>query len=97
MMIIRAISGLGLGCLMPATFSLLGDHFPQSKRGRALGVIGLVGLMGTVIWRIPVRVYRDQGFVAMGLYRPGHRQYADRAYSSGCWSKSCPGARQNLN
>ncbi len=49
MMIIRAISGLGLGCLMPATFSLLGDHFPQSKRGRALGVIGLVGLLGTVI------------------------------------------------
>ncbi len=49
MLIIRAISGLGLGCLMPATFSLLGDHFPQSKRGRALGVIGLVGLMGTVI------------------------------------------------
>ena len=37
MIIIRAISGLGLGCLMPATFSLLGDHFPQSRRGRALG------------------------------------------------------------
>jgi len=25
---LRAISGLGLGCLMPATFSLLADHFP---------------------------------------------------------------------
>ncbi len=49
MMIVRAISALGLGCLMPATFSLLGDHFPQSQRGRALGVIGLVGLMGTVL------------------------------------------------
>jgi MFS family permease len=49
MLIIRAISGLGLGCLMPATFSLLGDHYPQSQRGRALGVIGLVGLMGTVL------------------------------------------------
>ena len=49
MLIIRAISGLGLGCLMPATFSLLGDHYPQEKRGRALGVIGFVGLMGTVL------------------------------------------------
>lgn len=49
MLIIRAISGLGLGCLMPATFSLLGDHYQQSQRGRALGVIGLVGLMGTVL------------------------------------------------
>lgn len=49
MMIVRAISGVGLGCLMPATFSLLGDHFPQAQRGRALGVIGLIGLMGTVL------------------------------------------------
>jgi MFS family permease len=49
MLIVRAISGLGLGCLMPATFSLLGDHFAQNQRGRALGVIGFVGLMGAVI------------------------------------------------
>ncbi len=48
-LIIRVISGLGLGALMPATFSLLGDHFEQSKRGRALGVIGFVGLLGTVV------------------------------------------------
>jgi MFS family permease len=49
MLIIRAVSGLGLGALMPATFSLLADHFPQSKRGRALGTIGFVGAMGTVV------------------------------------------------
>jgi predicted MFS family arabinose efflux permease len=72
LMWVRAISGLGLGCLMPATFSLLGDHFPQSKRGMALGVIGLVGLLGTVLgvlalgfvataelWRL--------GFIGLGL------------------------------
>lgn len=58
LMIIRIISGLGLGCLMPATFSLLGDHFPQEKRGRALGVISLIGLMGTVLGVIAL------GFVA---------------------------------
>lgn len=56
MLILRAISGLGLGTLMPATFSLLGDHFSQDKRGRALGFIGLVGLLGTVV-----------GVVAMGF------------------------------
>jgi MFS family permease len=49
MLIIRAVSGLGLGALMPATFSLLADHFPQSKRGRAMGTIGFVGAMGTVV------------------------------------------------
>ncbi len=56
MMVLRAISALGLGCLMPATFSLLGDHYAQEKRGRALGFIGLVGLLGTVL-----------GVVAMGF------------------------------
>ncbi len=66
MLVIRAISGLGLGCLMPATFSLLGDHYPQSHRGRALGVIGLVGLMGTVIGVLAL------GFVANAdLWRVG--------------------------
>jgi MFS family permease len=66
MLIIRAISGLGLGCLMPATFSLLGDHYPQERRGRALGMIGLVGLMGTVIGVLAL------GFVAnLDLWRLG--------------------------
>lgn len=66
MLIIRAVSGLGLGCLMPATFSLLGDHYPQSQRGRALGVIGLIGLMGTVLGVLAL------GFVAsVDLWRWG--------------------------
>jgi MFS family permease len=72
MMIIRAISGLGLGCLMPATFSLLGDHYPQSKRGRALGVIGLVGLMGTVLGVLALGFVANAdlwrwGFVGLGI------------------------------
>ncbi len=49
MVVIRIISGLGLGCLMPASFSLIADHFSQDKRGKALGIIGLVGLLGTVV------------------------------------------------
>lgn len=72
MLIIRAISGLGLGCLMPATFSLLGDHFPQSKRGRALGVIGLVGLMGTVLGVLALGFVANPeqwrlGFIGLGI------------------------------
>jgi len=72
MMWIRAISGLGLGCLMPATFSLLGDHFPQSKRGRALGVIGLVGLMGTVLGVLALGFVATRdlwrwGFIGLGI------------------------------
>ncbi|MCD4672498.1 MAG: MFS transporter [Anaerolineaceae bacterium] len=72
-LIIRAISGLGLGCLMPATFSLLGDHFPQEKRGKALGVIGFVGLMGTVVGVLALGFVATPelwrwGFVGLGLF-----------------------------
>lgn len=72
MLVIRTISGLGLGCLMPATFSLLGDHYPQSKRGRALGVIGLVGLMGTVLGVLALGFVANPqqwrwGFIGLGI------------------------------
>lgn len=46
---IRAISGIGLGCLMPATFSLMSDTFPPQKRGRALGLMEGIGTLGIVI------------------------------------------------
>jgi MFS family permease len=72
MFIIRVISGLGLGCLMPATFSLLGDHFPPNKRGRALGVIGLVGLIGVVLSVLLVGMVAtvdlwQWGFIGLGI------------------------------
>ncbi len=45
---VRAISGIGLGCLMPATFSLMADTFPPNKRGRALGIMEGIGVLGIV-------------------------------------------------
>ncbi len=48
MLWIRTISGIGLGCLMPATFSLLSDTFPPHQRGRALGILGGVGALGVI-------------------------------------------------
>jgi MFS family permease len=46
---VRAISGIGLGCLMPATFSLIADTFQPRQRGRALGTLEGIGVMGIVI------------------------------------------------
>jgi MFS family permease len=46
---IRAISGIGLGCLMPATFSLMSDTFPPHRRGRALGSLEAIGVMGIIV------------------------------------------------
>ena len=49
LLVIRAISGLGLGCLMPATFSLMSDLFPPKKRGRALGILEATGVLGIIV------------------------------------------------
>jgi MFS family permease len=46
---VRAISGVGLGCLMPATFSLMSDTFPPKQRGRALGIMEGIGVLGIVV------------------------------------------------
>ncbi len=49
LLVIRAISGIGLGCLMPATFSLMSDTFPPHRRGRALGALESIGVLGIII------------------------------------------------
>ena len=46
---LRAISGIGLGCLMPATFSLMADTYRPHERGRALGILEGIGVLGIVI------------------------------------------------
>ena len=57
---------------MPATFSLLGDHYSQERRGRALGVIGMVGLFGTVLGVLALGFVANAelwrwGFVGLGI------------------------------
>jgi len=71
--VLRALSGLGLGCLMPATFSLLADHFSQQKRGTALGFIGLLGLVGTIAGVLALGLATEGenwrwGFVGLGFF-----------------------------
>lgn len=46
---IRAISGIGLGCLMPATFSIMSDTYPPKDRGKALGLMEATGVFGIII------------------------------------------------
>jgi MFS family permease len=48
LLVIRTISGIGLGCLMPATFSLISDTFPPHRRGRAMGILGGIGALGVI-------------------------------------------------
>ena len=45
---IRIIAGIGLGCLLPPTFSLVSDLFGPQERGRAMGVLGSIGFLGVI-------------------------------------------------
>jgi len=52
LLLIRVISGLGLGCLMPATFSIMADTFPPKVRGRMLGILEAIGVSGIIIFTV---------------------------------------------
>ncbi len=71
LLIVRAISGLGLGCLMPATFALMSDTFPPRQRGRALGILEGVGVLGIMICTIGLGFLASPtlwrwGFIGLG-------------------------------
>ena len=72
-LVIRVLSGLGLGAFMPAAFSLLADHFPPQKRGRALGAVGGIGMMGVVLGVLALGFVANEamwrwGFVGLGAF-----------------------------
>lgn len=46
---VRVIAGLGLGCLLPPTFSIISDLFGPEERGRANGFLGSAGFVGVII------------------------------------------------
>lgn len=73
LLVVRAISGIGLGCLMPATFSLMSDTFPPRQRGRALGVLEGIGVLGIVIGTLGLGFLATPdlwrwGFIMLGAF-----------------------------
>ena len=38
---LRALTGIGIGAIIPITYSLIGDYFPASKRSSVTGYLGL--------------------------------------------------------
>ena len=46
---VRIIAGLGLGCLLPPTFSIISDLFGPEERGRANGFLGSAGFVGVIV------------------------------------------------
>jgi len=73
LLVLRAVSGIGLGCLLPATFSLIADAFPPNRRGRALGILEGIGTFGIVISVLALGMMATPqlwrwGFFSLGLF-----------------------------
>ncbi len=71
LLVLRAISGIGLGCLMPATFSLMSDTYSPHERGRALGILEGIGVLGIVIGTLGLGLLASPtlwrwGFISLG-------------------------------
>jgi MFS family permease len=69
---LRVLSGLGLGCLMPATFSLIADLFGPRERGRAIGLLYAIGTLGIIIGILGLGATAHPhlwryGFVGLGI------------------------------
>jgi MFS family permease len=74
LLILRVVSGLGLGVFVPVAFSLIGDLFDHESRGRAIGIVRGVGLFGLVfaVVLLPMLAEREPdgwrtGFALMGI------------------------------
>ncbi len=71
LLLLRAISGIGLGCLMPATFSLISDIYPPTRRGRALGLLEGVGVLGIVIGTLGLGMVASEALWRWGFFLLG--------------------------
>jgi MFS family permease len=71
LLVIRAISGIGLGCLMPATFSLMSDIFPPQRRGRALGVLESFGVLGIIVGTVGLGMLATPALWRWGFFLLG--------------------------
>jgi MFS family permease len=72
-LILRVLSGLGLGAFMPAAFSLLADYYPPKQRGRALGAIGGIGMLGVMLGVLSLGFLASEalwrwGFIGLGSF-----------------------------
>ncbi len=77
---VRVIACIGLGCLYPAAFSMLADVFGPHQRGKAMGIIGAIGMFGIVAAAVgfgPLLDYAEErnlpdlgwriAFIALGI------------------------------
>ncbi|NLB72202.1 MAG: MFS transporter, partial [Chloroflexi bacterium] len=52
LLVVRVSSGIGLGCLMPATFSIMADSFAPKILRRMLWYLEAIGVLGVIIFTV---------------------------------------------
>ena len=78
---LRALTGIGIGAIIPITYSLIGDYFPSNKRSTIIGYLGLVvglgiaggqllaGMTGPIYgWKICFIIVAIPNFIVLILY-----------------------------
>ena len=78
---LRALTGIGIGAIIPITYSLIGDYFPANKRSTITGYLGLVvglgiaggqllaGITGPVLgWKMCFVIVAIPNFIVLILY-----------------------------
>ena len=78
---LRALTGIGIGAIIPITYSLIGDYFPASRRSSITGYLGLVvglgiaggqllaGMTGPVLgWKMCFVIVACPNFIVLILY-----------------------------
>jgi len=79
--ILRALTGIGIGGIIPLTYSLLGDLFTSKERIKIVTLIGLAsglgiatgqlasGMMGDVYgWRLPFIIFAIPNFILASIF-----------------------------
>jgi len=79
--LVRALTGLGIGVILPVGYSLLGDYFPPQQRGKAIGwfmsAIGLGYFIGAALggiigprlgWRYPFILTSVPNFILIVFF-----------------------------
>jgi MFS family permease len=61
LLILRVLSGIGLGVFAPAAFSLISDLFPNEGRGRATGIMRAIGFFGIILAVIALPIFAERG------------------------------------
>ena len=78
---LRALTGIGIGAIIPITYSLIGDYFPSNVRSSITGYLGLVvglgigggqllaGMIGPEYgWKLPFVIVAAPNFIILLLY-----------------------------